>query len=396
MAESPIRLALVDPNERSREALRRLLLGIDRVVLDNECARYEFFLEVVAQSQPNGVVVVLDSAADRAVELVAQFETRHPNIPIIAVSEQDAVLLRAHQAGARGLLTVSAPLEEMVRLLNKLFPPDTIATGTVIAILGSRGGVGCTSLAVNLGCALAQHKKHRAILMDLDLVQGDADVALDLSPPYRLDSLALIDKDRLDLHLLKQSLSIHATGLALLARPERILDVGLIKEESVGRLITLAQVDCTHLLLNLSKGWTNIDLQALRMADQIFLVSQLELSSLRNAYLMLTALVTLELGDKVRVIMNRVGAQFASDRISIQNAEEVLGHPVDWQLPNDSQPMLGSWNEGKPLVTYAPRSKICQSIAALAEDLRELTPSAALRAVPKSKSAGIFSFLRRP
>src|SRR5215475_14375590 len=132
MAEAPIRLALVDPNERSRETVRRLLLGIDRVVLDNESTRYEFFREVVAQSPPNGVVVVLDSAPDRAVELIEELDRRHPTMPIIAMSEQHPLLLRAHQAGARGLLSLTAALEDVAKLLNKTFPADVLTTGTII------------------------------------------------------------------------------------------------------------------------------------------------------------------------------------------------------------------------------------------------------------------------
>ncbi len=80
----------------------------------------------------------------------------------------------------------------------------------VIAVVGSRGGVGCTSLAVNLGCTLAQDPNNNVALIDLDLALGDADVALDLMPDYTLADVAL-NIDRLDMTFLRRSLSQAST-----------------------------------------------------------------------------------------------------------------------------------------------------------------------------------------
>ena len=87
-----------------------------------------------------------------------------------------------------------------------------------VAIVGSRGGVGCTSLAVNLGCNLAQQKNHNVALIDLDLALGDSDVALDLLPDYTLADVAM-NIDRLDMTFLRRSLCKHSSGLSLLPHP---------------------------------------------------------------------------------------------------------------------------------------------------------------------------------
>jgi pilus assembly protein CpaE len=146
--------------------------------------------------------------------------------------------------------------------------------------------------------------------------------------------------------------------------------VGLIHEDHLQRVIGLLRASYSHLLIDLSKRMTPTDLAALRMADIILLVAQLELSSLRNAVrLMMTMGAEEGISEKIRVVLNRVGCDFYDGAINLKKAEETIGKPAYWQLPNDAKAMMGSRNAGVPLVQFAPRSRVNQSITALAEAL---------------------------
>ncbi|HJT79220.1 MAG TPA: response regulator [Gemmataceae bacterium] len=370
------RIAIVDPSDLTREPLRNLLLGVESIWLEAECSRYEFFHDVIHQSSPDVVVVALDADHTKATQLIAQLARESPELPILAVSGKSdgQYILQALRSGAKEFLTQPVVLEELLTALSRLRRSRSLhetggngfakAESVVVAVLGSRGGVGCTSLAVNLGCTLAQSDGHGVALIDLDLALGDADVALDLMPDYTLADVAL-NIDRLDMQFLKRSLSKHATGLSLLPHPVQMEDIGLIREEHLQRVIGLLKASYTHLILDLSKGFTPTDLMALRMADMIFLVAQLELSSLRNAVRMLLALSGDEaLADKIHVVLNRVGSDCD---ISLSKAEETLGKQVYWQVPNDPRAMIESRNAGVPLIQHAPRCKAQQSIAGLAD-----------------------------
>ena len=392
------RIAIVDPSDITREPLRNLLLGVESIWLEAECSRYEFFLDVIRQSNPDVAVVTLDSDHNKALQLITQLAAEVPGLPILAVSGRGdgQHILQALRSGAKEFLTQPVVLEELLTALQRLRRSRGASDNSngsafskgesvVTAILGSRGGVGCTSLAVNLGCTLAQTPGQGVALIDLDLALGDADVALDLMPDYTLADVAL-NIDRLDMQFLKRSLSKHATGLSLLPHPVQMEDVGLIREEHLQRVIGLLKASYTHLLLDLSKGFTPNDLMALRMADVILLVAQLELSSLRNAVRMLLALSGDEtLGSKVRVVLNRVGADC---EISLKKAEETIGKPIFWQVPNDPRSLAESRNNGVPLIQHAPRCKAQQSIAGLAEALSGRSDKAA---APKTRRS-IFSF----
>jgi pilus assembly protein CpaE len=376
------RVVIVDPSDSTREPLRNLLLGIESIWLEAECSRYEFFSDVAHQSSPDVAIVALDSDENKALQVIGQLTEECPDLPILAISAQGdgQSILKALRSGAREFLTQPVVLEDLMVALQRLHLKRSTRDGSpavgsakvesmVIAVVGSRGGVGSTSLAVNLGCSLAQDKGHNVALIDLDLALGDADIALDVMPVYTLADVAM-NIDRLDMTFLKRSLSQHATGLALLPHPVQMSDASLIHEDHLGRVIGLLRASYTHLLLDLSKRFTPMDVTALRMADVILLVAQLELTSLRNTVRMMTTLGNEEgLGDKIKIVLNREGCDFHDGVIDFKKAEETIGKPIYWQIPNDSKAMMGSRNAGVPLVQFAPRSKVNQSIAQLGECL---------------------------
>src|SRR5262245_4413163 len=384
-----LRVAIVDPTDATREPLRNLLLGVDSIWLEAECARYEFFFDVIAQSIPDVAIVCLDADQTKAIQLIAQVASEYPELPLLAVSGRNdgQAILLALRNGAREFLTAPVQLEEMLTAFQRLgarrpmgdssqpgTAPAARVASQVYAIVGSCGGVGGTTLAVNLGTTLAQNRDFSVALVDLDLALGDADVALDLMGEYTLADVAL-NIERLDMAFLRRSLCQHATGLSLLPHPVQMEDCQLIREEHLQRLINLLRASYSHLVLDLSKSFSPTDVTALRMADTILLVAQLDLSSLRNVVRMMLTLGNDDtLGPKVKIVLNRVGIE--SD-ITVKKAEEIIGKPVYFQIPTEPKVVVEARVNGMPLLQHAPKSKAQQAFAALAGALtgREAGPA---------------------
>src|SRR6516225_9140034 len=97
------RIAIVDPSEMTREPLRNLLLGVESVWIEAECARYEFFLDVVQQSTPDVAIIALDADQTKAMQLIAQVTAQYPEMPVLAISGRGdgQSILQALRAGAR-------------------------------------------------------------------------------------------------------------------------------------------------------------------------------------------------------------------------------------------------------------------------------------------------------
>jgi pilus assembly protein CpaE len=367
-----LRLAIVDPNDTQRESLKGMLLGMDMIWLEAECSRYEFFSDVIAQTHPDIGLVCIDADPHKGLDLVRKITASSPDCAMLVVSSSNdgGQILQALRSGAKEFLTQPVRIEDLLGALGRISErrfggSENKPRGCqVIAVAGAIGGVGTTSLAVNLGCALAQDEKNSVALVDLDMCLGDADVFLDSIPDYTLVDVAQ-NVTRLDFTLLKRSLTKHSSGLYLLPRPVRLEDVHLITPDDLQRVIGLMKATFTHLVLDLSKGYSEIDMIALEMAHHILLVAQLDLPCLRNVVRLMMSFNDMEgFAEKVKIVVNRVGLD--NSHITQKKAEETIGKEIFWQLPNEYRVMIEARNNGVPLREQAPKAAITQSIAQLA------------------------------
>ena len=310
-----LRIALVDPNDDTRESLKSMLLGMDTVWLEADCSRYEFFPDVIEQTAPDVGVVSLDSDNDKAIRLVERLDT-----VILAASESTDghLILQTIRAGAREFLTLPMSQEDLSAALgrvsqHKFGSSEGGARGCeVIAIAGATGGVGTTSAAVNLGCIFASDNRNSVALLDLDLALGDADVFLDAIPDYTLADVVQ-NVSRLDIQLLKQSLTKHSSGLYLLPRPVELHDTAGINDESLRKVIGLLKASFTHLVIDLSKTYSAVDMAAIEAASRVLLITQLDLPCLRNVVRLMMSFEEVDgLQDKVEIVVNRQFVDFSS------------------------------------------------------------------------------------
>jgi len=370
-----LRLALVDPNDASRESLKAMLLGMDTIWLEADCSRYEFFPDIVEQTTPDVGVISLDKDPEAAIRLITRISQVSPETALLAAcsSTDGQLILKAIRAGAREFLTLPLSDEELQLALGRI-SQQKFGGGDgrgrsceVIAVAGATGGVGSTSTAVNLGCVLAENPQNSVALLDLDLALGDADVFLDAIPEYTLADVVQ-NIGRLDIQLLKRSLTKHASGLYLLPRPVELRDIESIDAESLRKVIGLLKASFTHLLVDLSKTYNPLDAVAIESSTSLLLITQLDLPCLRNVVrLMMSFEDTEGLQDKVNIVVNRAGLD--AGQISLKKAKETLGREIFALLPNDYRTMVEVRNNGVPLITQAPKAALTQAFREMAERL---------------------------
>jgi pilus assembly protein CpaE len=372
-----LRIAIVDPNDATRENLKSVLLGLDTVWLEAECSRYAFFVDVVEQTKPDIGFIAMDSEPERAIKLIHETLQKSPTCSVLVSSSSTdgRLILESMRAGAKEFRTEPLRPEDLATALQRVKRQASGASGQssrkdgcqVFAIAGATGGVGSSSIAVNLACALAADPSHSVVLVDLDVALGDADVFLDTIPEYTLADIAQ-NVERLDLTLLRKSLTVHSTGVHLLPRPMQLEDARVITPEKLQRVIGLLKTSFTHMVLDTSKSYSELDMLALRSADDVLMVTQLDLPCLRNVVRLLATLDEDDaLRQKVRVIINRFGQD--GSQISLKKARETVGREFYWQIPNDYRVMVEVRNNGVPLLQHAPKAAITQSIGQLADAL---------------------------
>ncbi len=298
------------------------------------------------------------------------------------------------RAGAKEFLTQPLTVEELVSAFERILHLRTgagVAKGrgcACIAVAGASGGVGSTSLAVNLGCALASDESSSVALVDLDMSLGDADVFLDTIPDYTLADVAQ-NVSRMDFALLKKSMTKHSSGLYLLPRPVQLQDAPLVTPEDFRRVLGLLKASFTHVILDLSKAYSPVDMAALDESNHVLLVTQLDLPCLRNVVRLMMSFDEVDgLKEKTKIVVNRVGLD--AGQIGLKKAQETIGRDIFWQIPNDYRTMVEVRNNGVPLLEQFPKASITQAVVSLAATLTG--ENSETQAAEKSAGSGWLSF----
>lgn len=367
-----LRTVVVDRDAAIRREIKSVLAGTDLVCLVAEYSDCSLF--PASADLPDVVVVGMDSDTDSALDLINRLARQVPRCGICAVSRSSdgQLILRAIRAGAKEFLTLPVQLNELVTGLRSATGlPDARGRGMqscqTIAVAGAAGGVGSTSLAVNLASILAASPERAVVLVDLDLTLGDADVYLDTIHEFTLADLTR-NVERLDAELVRRSLARHKSGLYLLPRPVELDDANLVTPEPLRRVLGLLKATHSHVLIDLSKGYSALDMSALACCDTVLLVTQLDLPCLRNVVRLLKSFRPVPgLSEKVKLVVNR--AMPESETIRLKRAEEIVGREFFWQIPNDYRLMVDVRNNGVPLIAQAPRADITQSLFGMAQAL---------------------------
>lgn len=253
--------------------------------------------------------------------------------------------------------------------------------GKTIAVLGAKGGVGSTSVAVNLATALRAASGQPTLLMDLHLAHGDAAVFFGVDPRFSvLDAIENIH--RLDETYFKGLVTTTKAGPDLLGSSNRPLQGG-VEAMRVRSLIEFAATAYRYVILDCPRSDATM-IEAIDAASTVVVVANQELATLRSASRIANDLRMRCGADRVKLALSRFDP--LSD-IRQADVERVLGGPVKYVFPSDYRTAVAALNRGEPLAVE-PRSRLAESFEEFARDV------AGLPARPKETAkAGLFGLL---
>jgi len=178
--------------------------------------------------------------------------------------------------------------------------------GHVVDVIGAKGGVGTTTIAVNLAVSLAKEKSLRSVvLVDMNLLFGEIPLFLDIEPSYHWSEIAK-NISRLDATFLMSILSKHPSGVYLLPSAGQLDGHHVATPETIERLLTLIENVFDFIVIDCGQHLDDISLKILQMSDTVLLVSVLSLPCLANANRFLRSLYGLGYPtEKTRIVINR-------------------------------------------------------------------------------------------
>jgi pilus assembly protein CpaE len=389
-----IRIVLVDPNEESRTALERVLGGIAAFWLSEVFTSYQEAGSRAGEIVAHLTMVTLDHDPGQALELIQKLTQANPDSIVLPASRgvDSGLILKAIRAGAREFLPLPAEATELLDAVSRLFRgrSDTqtaMAQGArIITVTGASGGVGSTALAVNLATTFAAGKDQATILVDLDLMFGAVDAWMDVTDG-RTVSDVLQNFDRLDLPVLKRSITCHSSGVYVLPHSKTMEEAATVDPERLRRLFGLFRAAFSTVVVDTSKGLQTSDFIAFEMSELILVVIQLDLICLRNTARLLSLFREYEgMADRVKLVANRTGS-FPWE-ISQKKAEETLKMPISWQVPNAAKTFQEVRIKGAPLAEISKGSRAHQVFLEMAQSLKPAPSSE-----PAKRRRGLFAAL---
>ena len=342
-----------------------------------------------AAAQPD--VVILDLRETQSLPpTLASLKRQHPStgVVIVAARMDPVLMLEAMRAGVNEWVADPLTAAELNAAVERVTATARTAgaRGQVFAFVGAKGGVGTTTIAVNVATSLAQAvDDERTLLMDFHLSYGDASVFLGAEPRFSVAD-AMENTHRLD-EAFFESLVVQskATGVHLLASAERA--VGAIDVRRIGTLLTFAASHYRYTFLDVPRSEAAV-LDSLEGVASILIVANQELATVRNAGRIAATLRQRYGKDRVKIVISRYDKQA---EINSEDVQRVVGSPVTYTVPSDYRAALTSLNKGRPLALDKD-SKLAPAFQAIAFDLAGIRME---KTVEKDKAGGLFGFMRK-
>ncbi len=287
------------------------------------------------------------------------------------------VLLQAMRIGVKEFFPQPLDEKEVMASLSRLVKDSHqkksgagAQKGKIVSLIGTKGGVGTTTLAVNMAaCLAAKGKGFDTALVDMHVILGEIPLFFDIKPGFHWGEI-LKNIHRLDATLLDNVLTHHRSGVHILPSPAS-LDPGAhpITSDVIERLLETMRDTYNYIIIDTSFVMGASLAKILEMSDLYYVVAMLTLPSLANTAKVIKTIEALSPGavdEKLRVVVNRYHRKAT---ISLQDAEKGIDRKIFWRVPEDHKPAANAINQGKPLNQVAPRAALTRSMEGLAESV---------------------------
>jgi pilus assembly protein CpaE len=326
-------------------------------------------------------IVLVDLRRDRRLlATISLLRRQYPSIgiAIVCTSLEPSLMLEAMRAGVTECVAEPVTRGELEDAIKRIvIHRSAPATGRVFSVVGAKGGVGGTTIAVNLAIGLAKLTPGHALLIDLHVGGGDAAVFLGAEPRFSIVE-AIENTHRLDEAFLK-SLAVHTRfGLDLLAGSSRPVE-GVLDAQRVRAVIEFAVRYYRYVVIDADRGSGQL-LEALDSSSAVLLIANQELPTIRKAHRLAGLLRQRYGSERIRVVLNRVdrGCQ-----ITPEDVQKAIGLRVAYSLPSEYRTAVRAMNTGEPLGAGGS-GKLATALQRLVKDvIGETTEGARSTADPR-------------
>ena len=390
-----IRVLIVDDIPETRDHLAKLLGFETDIEVVGSAASGREAIEMAARLTPDVVLMDINMPDMDGIAATEHLAAEVPTTAVVMMSVQGEAdyLRRSMLAGAREFLVKPFSSDELTSSIRQVYtrerdklsrialrpvpavgaPAANGATpqaredsepGRVVAVFGPKGGVGRTTLAVNLAVAAATELGQRTCLVDASFQFGDVGVLLNLNPKNKSVADLIPELESGETESVDTFLINHSSGIRVLLAPPSPEMAELITPHGAKRMIETLRLSHDLVVVDCMSSFNDTTLAILDIADTVLTMLSLEITSIKNIRLFLEVAEQLGYGsDKVRLVLNRADSSLG---IRVADVEHSIGRRVDHTIVSDGRSVVYALNRGVPFFLSNREAQVSQDVLRLA------------------------------
>ena len=374
-----IKVLIAGVQQEEKSSIIDALANVEYISTTDGAENGDQLLEMLEQKHVD-VVLLNAHISGNGYKLTEKIVELYPEVAVIIIERdlKEDTMRAALFSGAKDVLLYPFAPSKLVDSIYRSFQQERKrqmslhtrdskmkrgSRGQLITVFGTKGGIGKTFVATNLAVSLAQHNSSRVVLVDLDLDFGNAALALNIIPQFTISDV-VNEMAHLDQDLLESYLITHRSGVKLLAANAEPQMTEFVNAEHIDYILRLLKNAFDYVIIDMpARFYEPVD-PALQEADMLLLVTTPEVVTLRNIKSCLNTLTLLKYPSaKIKLLLNKVDSR---DDIKIRDVEVTLNNKIYASLQADYRQVCSSMNQGIPVVSLYPRSKISRGFHDLA------------------------------
>jgi CheY-like chemotaxis protein len=352
-------------------------------------------LSKIPSFEPDMLIVDLKLPEMDGFEILERLrrDPKHGHMPVIVITAKDELSekLKAFDLGADDYLVKPFQPEELVARMGILARRgkamkivrdlETVkSTTTVLTVHSLRGGVGCSSIVVNLGLAFYKLWGQQTLLIDGVLTAGQVALMLDGKPGATWENLVGVKPENFDDVVVSEMMVPHKSGIRYIASPRYPIAADTFSNDTLHEFMEKIKAQNEFVIIDTSHDFSDMTIQMLSMSSLILLVMAPEMASLR------TTLSALEIYDRIGIPLEKVKIALnnnsSSPAIKQVQLEKVLKRNIDFVLPYEAGEVNRALNFGQPFILNNPDLQICLNLEKMAYHMSNDSHKAIPPAVP--------------
>jgi pilus assembly protein CpaE len=338
----------------------------------------ELAIEKASSLNPQVIIIHMDNDNNDAILLAEKIYMNIPRSKVILLCEDQStsIIDQVMFAGVRKVLEYPISSDELVKSIQVVNQVEksrrenasvrySPMESKIVTVFGTKGGIGKTTIAVNLAITLAKLGKKVAII-DANLEFGDVDVFLDLNPKDTISELTQ-ERDIENIEAIKRMMMLHHSGVSVLCAPKSPEYAEYVSAKNIQKIINAMRPFYDYIFIDTVPSFNEINMITLENANIILLIVESDISTIRNTKVALNIFESLKLREKTEIVGNRI----AKNLISIKDIQRVLECQIKHKIPQDLKVGPPCHNKGIPIVIDAPRSAIAKEFKKIGKGILE-------------------------